>query len=298
MKEKKMNVLLKRKGFIAALDQSGGSSKKTLLNYGISENEYKDEEEMFLKIHDMRKRIIMSPVFSKDKILGVILFKNTMERKIEDLYTADYLWNKKEILSFLKIDLGLDTLKNGVQLLKDIPNIDETLELSLKYNIFGTKMRSVIKEANEEGIKALVNQQFSLAKVISSYGLIPIIEPEVDINAKDKAVCEELLLNEVKNELKKLDSSVNVIFKFTLPTKENFYDELLTYNNVLKLVALSGGYERDIANSKLKNNKNMIASFSRALLEGLSIKQKENEFDNVLNETINSIYDASINKIE
>ena len=296
MKEKQIEILLNRKGFIAALDQSGGSSKKTLANYGILESEYSSETEMFDKIHEMRSRVITSEVFTKDKILGVILFQNTMERKIEGEYTADYLWNQKEIISFLKIDKGLCELENGVQLLKEIPDLEETLELALKRNIIGTKMRSVIKEYNEEGISSVVKQQFDIAKQISKKGLIPIIEPEVDIYAIEKFGCEQKMLEYIKDELDKLDKNVKVMFKFTLPEVPNFYDELLEYPNVVRIVALSGGYTRDKANNKLKENKNMIASFSRALLEGLNANQSNEDFNYTLEETINSIFNASVNK--
>ncbi|MBE6139965.1 MAG: fructose bisphosphate aldolase [Firmicutes bacterium] len=294
MKEEQMNILKSRKGFIAALDQSGGSSKKTLANYGV--NSYETEEEMFEQIHKMRSRIIKSKVFNKDRILGVILFQNTVDRKIDDEFTADYLWNQKKILSFLKIDLGLEEEKDGVQLLKNIPNLEQILKNAQNKHIFGTKMRSVIKEVNEKSIEKLVEQQFYLAKKISSFGLIPIIEPEVDIYAIEKFGCEQILIKCIKKQLDNLDENIKVIFKFTLPEKENFYDELLNYPQVLKIVALSGGYSQQKANQLLKLNKNMIASFSRALLENLNVLLTEEEFDNILNQTIQNIYDASINK--
>ena len=294
MKEEQMNILKSRKGFIAALDQSGGSSKKTLANYGV--NSYETEEEMFEQIHKMRSRIIKSKVFNKDRILGVILFQNTVDRKIDDEFTADYLWNQKKILSFLKIDLGLEEEKDGVQLLKNIPNLEQILKNAQNKHIFGTKMRSVIKEVNEKSIEKLVEQQFYLAKKISSFGLIPIIEPEVDIYAIEKFGCEQILIKCIKKQLDNLDENIKVIFKFTLPEKENFYDELLNYPQVLKIVALSRGYSQQKANQLLKLNKNMIASFSRALLENLNVLLTEEEFDNILNQTIQNIYDASINK--
>ena len=294
--QEKLEILKSRKGFIAALDQSGGSSKKTLANYGISEESYHTEEEMFNLIHEMRKRIISNDNFTSDKILGVILFNHTMNNKIDDEYTADYLWNKKKILSFLKIDKGLDEEKDGVQLFKDIPNLEKDLKLALERNVVGTKMRSVIHEVNSEGIKRVVEQQFKIGKIIASFGLIPIIEPEVDIYAIEKFGCEQILKEEIKAALAKKENNYPLIFKFTLPEQANFYDELLKYDNVLKIVALSGGYTKEKANKLLKENKNMIASFSRALLEGLNVNQTDLEFSKCLKENIDTIYDASINK--
>ena len=294
--QEKLEILKSRNGFIAALDQSGGSSKKTLANYGISEESYHTEEEMFNLIHEMRKRIISNDNFTSDKILGVILFNHTMNNKIDEEYTADYLWNKKKILSFLKIDKGLDEEKDGVQLFKDIPTLEDDLELALKRNVIGTKMRSVIHEVNSEGIKRVVEQQFKIGKIIASFGLIPIIEPEVDIYAIEKFGCEQILKEEIKAALAKKENNYPLIFKFTLPEQANFYDELLEYDNVLKIVALSGGYTKEKANKLLKENKNMIASFSRALLEGLNVNQTDLEFSECLKENIDTIYDASINK--
>ncbi len=294
--QEKLEILKSRNGFIAALDQSGGSSKKTLANYGISEEKYNTEEEMFNLIHEMRKRIISNDNFTSAKILGVILFNHTMNNKIDDEYTADYLWNKKKILSFLKIDKGLDEEKDGVQLFKDIPTLEDDLELAIKRNVIGTKMRSVIHEVNSEGIKRVVEQQFKIGKIIASFGLIPIIEPEVDIYAIEKFGCEQILKEEIKAALAKKENNYTLIFKFTLPEQANFYDELLEYDNVLKIVALSGGYTKEKANKLLKENKNMIASFSRALLEGLNVNQTDLEFSECLKENIDTIYDASINK--
>lgn len=293
MNNEKYKIIKNNKGFIAALDQSGGSTAKTLELYGIDKDKYENEEEMFDLIHDMRTRVIKSKSFSNKYIIGVILFKKTMNSKIDDEYTADYLWNKKRIVSFLKIDNGLDDLSNGVQLMKPIHDLDELLEIALKRNIFGTKMRSVIKEDNPEGIKLVVDQQFELAKKIAAKGLVPIIEPEVDINAVNKEKCEELLKNEINKHLNNLDSNINVMFKFTLPVEDNFYQKYLKHPNVVRVVALSGGYPRDIANKKLHKNKGMIASFSRALLEGLNINQNQKEFDSYLLSTIKSIYKAS-----
>lgn len=296
MNKEQMDILLNRKGFIAALDQSGGSSKKTLANYGILETEYNTEEEMFNLIHEMRKRIITASSFNQDKILGAILFEDTVNKTIEEMPSADYLWKNKQILPFMKIDKGLEEQNNGVQLLKDIPELEQTLEKIKDTSIFGTKMRSVIHEVNEEGIKELVEQQFALGKIIASFGLVPIIEPEVDIYAIEKFGCEQKLLKYVQEELEKEENNYPLIFKFTLPELPNFYDTLLSYKNVLKIVALSGGYERVKANNLLKENKNMIASFSRALLEGLSKEQSEEEFNLKIEENITSIYDASCNK--
>ena len=294
----KEEILEKRKGFIAALDQSGGSSAKTLKLYGVKESDYKSEEEMFAYIHQMRKRIITNPKFTSKHILGVILFKKTMESFIDDRYTAEYLWEEKEIPSFLKIDVGLEELDAGVQMLKEIPDLDALLNEALKHGIVGTKMRSVIKEYNEYGIKKVIEQQFKLAKQIMAKGLIPIIEPEVDIKAVGKEKIEMYLKEQIKIELRKLKTDQKLIFKFTLPTKINLYDELLRNKNVLRIVALSGGYSREEACDLLKQNKKMIASFSRGLLEGLNINQSEEEFTKKLEESILNIYDASFKKIK
>lgn len=292
----KEEILRSKKGFIGALDQSGGSSSKTLALYGITPDMYNGEEEMFSKIHEMRCRVITNEAFTNDKILGVILFKKTMESKINDKFTAEYLQVEKGIPSFLKIDLGLEEEMDGVQTLKDIPNLEETLDEAKKYGIIGTKMRSVILKYNEYGIKHVIEQQFKLAKTIISKGLIPIIEPEVSIEAKDKALIESYMKKVIKDELNKMKKEDYLIFKFTIPTKENFYDDLLKYKNVLRIVALSGGYTRNEACEKLSHNKNMIASFSRALLEGLNVNQTDEEFTNSLKEAIDLIYDASVNK--
>lgn len=289
----KYKVMKTRLGFIAALDQSGGSTPKTLKAYGIEENAYKTEDEMFDLINDMRVRIIKSKAFSDEHIVGVILFKKTMESKIDGEYIADYLWNKKHLLSFLKVDLGLDKLDNGVQLMKHIDGIDELLKIAVERHIFGTKMRSVIKEANEDGIKKIVAQQFEYAKKIESYGLVPIIEPEVSIDAPDKVKCEELLKKYVNEALKNLDSKTKIMFKFTLPAIPNFYQEYTKNSNVVRVVALSGGYSREKANELLSQNYGMIASFSRALLSDLRVYQSDDEFDKKLADAIISIYEAS-----
>ena len=284
------------KGFIAALDQSGGSSKKTLINYGYKEEEITDDIVMFDYIHEMRRRIITDKSFNDEYILGAILFKNTMKKDINGINTVKYL-REKNIPSFLKIDIGLDNLCDGVQLLKDIPNLDNILDEALQYGIVGTKMRSVIKEYNEYGIKKLVDQQFDLAKKIISKGLIPIIEPEVDINSINKKNIESFLKKELMRNLDKMSKDQFLILKLTLPDLDGFYDNLLSYRNVLRIVALSGGYSKDKACDLLKNNKKMVASFSRALIEGLNIKQSDDEFSEKLANNIKKIFDASINKI-
>ncbi len=288
-----IDMLSNKKGFIAALDQSGGSSKRTLANYGIKEDLITSDDVMFDYIHNMRSRIITSDAFNEKRILGVILFKNTMERDIDGVNTVKYLSNKG-IPAFLKIDVGLEDVDGGVQLLKDIPNLEETLENAKTYGIIGTKMRSVIKEYNEYGIKKVVEQQFNLAKIIMAHGLIPIIEPEVDIHANNKKQIETFMRNEILKHLDKTKKEDYLMFKFTLPEIPNFYNELLRHKNVLRIVALSGGYERNLACSKLKQNKKMIASFSRALLEGLNVDMSDEEFNGVLDKTIEEIYEASV----
>lgn len=296
MNTKQLERLKNGKGFVAALDQSGGSTPKALKLYGIDENSYSNEDEMFKLVHEMRTRIIKSPSFNSDSILAAILFKVTMNSKIDDKYTGDYLWEEKGIVPILKVDQGLDKLENGVQLMKPLTELDELLENAKERNIFGTKMRSVIKELNEEGIKAVVKQQFDVAKKISKAGLVPIIEPEVDINAADKEKIEEVLKREVVKELEALDKDTLVMFKFTIPTKNNLYKDLSDFEQVVRIVALSGGYTREKSNELLAKNENMIASFSRALSEGLNVNQSEEEYNNLLKESISSIYKASIEK--
>ena len=282
MDNKKLEVVKTRTGFIAALDQSGGSSAKTLEKYGIKKDEYQTEEEMFDLIHQMRTRVITSDVFNDNHILGTILFYKTMMGKIEGEYSADYLWNKKNIVSFLKVDKGLEEEENGVKLMKPIPDLEKQLDEANVKHVFGTKMRSVIYEANEKGIEDIVNQQFEFAKVICNKGLVPIIEPEVDINSKDKEK-----LNNWKLEDK-------IMFKFTIPTKANLYEDLYNYEAVIRVVALSGGYDIDKACELLSKNNKMIASFSRALLENLNVNQTKEEFDRELDNAITKIYNASI----
>ncbi len=293
MDEKKLDIMMNRNGFIAALDQSGGSSAKTLRLYGIEEDEYNGEDEMFDLIHAMRTRVMKSKSFTSDKIVGVILFEQTMNRTIDDKFTSEFLWDKG-ILSFLKIDKGLAEEVNGCQMMKDIPGLDDTLEKAREKGIFGTKERSVIKHADPEGIKNVVKQQFEVAKVVASHGLVPIIEPEVDINALDKEECEEILHAEVVKELAALAPDTKVMFKFTIPSKDNFYEDLMANEHVVRVVALSGGYKMHDACERLSRNRGMIASFSRALLEGLNVNDTEEEFDNKLAASIDEIYKASI----
>ena len=284
------------KGFIAALDQSGGSTPKALLNYGVTEDAYSNEEEMFDKVHEMRKRIIKDEAFTSDRILAAILFKVTMNSKIDGKFTGDYLWEEKGIVPILKVDEGLDVEKDGAQLMKPFKHIDELLENAKERNIFGTKMRSVVKELNEESIKKVVEQQFDYAKKISAAGFVPIIEPEVDIHAKDKAEIEDLLKKYLMEKLKKLDKDTYVMFKLTLPEKENLYEELYDFDQTVRVVALSGGYSRDDANEKLRKNKGVIASYSRALTEGLNVNQTDEEFTKMLDDSIEKNYSASVEK--
>lgn len=281
-------------GFIAALDQSGGSTPKALKAYGLSEEAWHNEEEMFDLVHQMRTRIMTSSAFSSEKIIGAILFEMTMERKVSGKYTADYLWKNKGIVPFLKIDKGLAELKDGVQLMKPMPMLDELLEKAVQHHIFGTKERSVIKEANEKGIQAVVAQQFEVAKKVASYGLVPIIEPEVDIHCPDKAKAEAYLKKALKAELAQLNEDVRVMFKLTIPEVDNDYEELMKDQHVVRVVALSGGYSREVANEKLARNHGLIASFSRALVEGLSAQQSDEEFEALLAKSAESIYQASI----
>lgn len=294
MNEKQLQQMTSKKGFIAALDQSGGSTPKALRLYGIPEDKYSTDDEMFDLVHEMRTRIIKSPSFTGKKIIGAILFEKTIERKIDDKFTADYLWEEKGIVPFLKVDKGLQPEANGVQLMKDIPTLDELLKKGIEKHIFGTKMRSVIKSANEEGIKAIVAQQFDIAKKILSYGLIPIIEPEVDIHSVDKEKCEEILKKEIFANLDKLDKDQKIMLKLTIPSVEGFYSDVIAHDNVLRVVALSGGYTRADSNEKLAKNPGLIASFSRALTEGLNVDQTQKEFDDLLEESIDGIYQASI----
>lgn len=282
------------KGFIAALDQSGGSTPKALSQYGVEESSFTNDEEMYTIVHQMRTRIIKSPAFDSAYILGAILFENTMDRKIDGQWTADYLWEKKNIVPFLKVDKGLSAVENGVQLMKPIPDLDELLTRAVERNIFGTKMRSVIKEANPEGIKKIAEQQFEIGKQIFEKGLIPIIEPEVDIYSADKQKSEEILKEEIQKQLHALDKDVKVMLKLSIPTVNNFYKDLISDPHVVRVVALSGGYSKEEANEKLTQNQGLIASFSRALSEGLSAQQSDETFNATLTQSIQEIYNASI----
>jgi fructose-bisphosphate aldolase class I len=284
------------KGFIAALDQSGGSTPKALKLYGVEESEYSGDEAMFDLIHKMRSRLIKSKVFTGDRIVGAILFEMTMERQIEGIGSAEFLWNNKKIVPFLKIDNGLAAESNDVQLMKPIPELSSRIAAANKHGVFGTKMRSVINLANAAGIEAVVAQQFEIGKEIIAGGLIPIIEPEVNIKSEQKAKAEEILKTSLISHLNKLNENQTVMLKLSLPTKPNLYQDLVNHPRVLKVVALSGGYSRDDANKMLAENKGVIASFSRALTEGLSAKQSDDQFDALLDSTIQSIFDASVNK--
>ena len=294
MNNEMYEIMKDKRGFIAALDQSGGSSSKTLKAYGIPETAYSTEEEMFDLIHEMRKRVFTSKSFTNEHIIGAILFEKTMLSKVNGEFTADYLWNEKKIVSFLKVDKGLAEQNNGVKLMKPIPDLENQLDEANEKHVFGTKMRSVIYEANEKGIEDIVNQQFEFAKVICNKGLVPIIEPEVDINSKDKEKCEEILHEKIKEKLNNWKLEDKIMFKFTIPTKANLYEDLYNYEAVIRVVALSGGYDIDKACELLSKNNKMIASFSRALLENLNVNQTKEEFDRELDNAITKIYNASI----
>lgn len=280
-------------GFIAALDQSGGSTPKALKLYGVSESAYSNEEEMFDLIHQMRSRIIKSPAFTGDKVMGAILFEQTMDREIDGVPTAQYLWENRGVVPFLKVDKGLAEAADGVKLMKPMPELDALLERAVAKGVFGTKMRSVIDAANPKGIAAIVDQQFEVGRQILSHGLVPIIEPEVTISIDDKAEAEDILLAEIAKHLDGVPEGKQVMLKLSLPTKPNLYKPLIDDPRVMRVVALSGGYSRDEANEKLAQNTGMIASFSRALSEGLSADQSDAEFDAMLAEAIDSIFEAS-----
>ena len=280
-------------GFIAALDQSGGSTPKALKAYGIEESEYNDDIEMFDRIHEMRTRIITSQSFSGTRILGAILFENTMDRSIDGMGSADYLWNVKGVVPFLKVDKGLADERQGVQLMKPIDGLGSLLDKALGNRIFGTKMRSVIKSADEDGINAVVDQQFEIGSEILQAGLMPIIEPEVDIHSPEKSACEGLMRDAILRNLELLSKGETVMLKLTLPEKDNFYSGLVESEKILRVVALSGGYSREEANARMSRNSGVVASFSRALTEGLSAQQSQSEFDSLLNSSIQSIFDAS-----
>jgi fructose-bisphosphate aldolase class I len=282
------------KGFIAALDQSGGSTPKALALYGVSEAEYSGEVQMFDAMHAMRSRMVKSKSFQGDRVLGAILFEGTMDRDIDGLGSAEFLWAKKQVIPFLKVDKGLADEHGGVQVMKPMPELDALLQRAVKKGIFGTKMRSVIKLANKVGIEAVVAQQFAVARQIISHGLVPIIEPEVDIKSPEKAAAEVLLREALLAELNQQPATQPVMLKLTLPDTANFYADLVRHPSVLRVVALSGGYSRDEANRRLGENHGVIASFSRALSEGLLAQQSEAEFDALLGATIQEIYAASI----
>ena len=281
-------------GFIAALDQSGGSTPKALKLYGITESEYSNEEEMYEKVHQMRSRIITSNSFMGDRILGAILFEKTMNGEISGMDTANYLWSKKNVVPFLKIDKGLDGVNDGVQLMKPNPGLEDLLDQAVNKDIFGTKMRSVIKDDNEKGVALVVEQQFEIAKIIIQKNLVPIIEPEVDIHCEKKSEAEQMLFENLKNQIEQLTSEQKILLKLTIPDEANLYAPFVNHPNVIRVFALSGGYSRDDSNRLLSLNNGMLASFSRALTEGLSVQQSDDEFNSKLDASIESIYQASI----
>jgi fructose-bisphosphate aldolase class I len=295
--EQQLKKMKSQPGFIAALDQSGGSTPGALRLYGIKDDAWSNENEMFALVHQMRTRIITSPSFGGERILAAILFENTMDREIEGRPTADYLWNVKRVVPFLKVDKGLAAEKDGVQLMNPMSDLGALLDKAKANRIFGTKMRSVIKQANAAGVKAIVSQQFEIARQIIAAGFVPIIEPEVDIHCPEKAKAEQLLRAELFAKLKELLAGNLVMFKLTLPEQEDFYYEFVGHPNVVRVVALSGGYTRDEANDRLRRNHGVVASFSRALVEGLTAQQSDAEFNTLLDASIKSIYDASVNKI-
>ena len=280
-------------GFIAALDQSGGSTPKALGLYGIADGSWADDEEMFDLVHAMRSRIMMSSAFSGERVLGAILFEMTMDRLVDGIPTASYLWQRKNVVPFLKVDKGLSDQVDGAQVMKPIPDLDALLERAVTAGIFGTKMRSVISSANPAGVSAVVSQQFEVGHQILSAGLVPIIEPEVDIHAPDKAQAEEMLRDAILNELATVDADSPVMLKLTLPEVDGLYDVFVDHDSVARVVALSGGYSREVANERLSRNRGVIASFSRALTEGLAAGQTDAEFDAMLDGTIEGIYQAS-----
>jgi len=294
MDEQQVEKVKDGKGFIAALDQSGGSTPKALLLYGVGDDAYGNDAEMFDRIHEMRSRIATSASFTGERVLGAILFEDTMDRQIDGRDTPEYLWSVKGVVPFLKVDKGLALEADGVQLMKPIPDLDDLLARAVAKGVFGTKMRSVIKLANPAGIDAIVDQQFEVGRQILAAGLVPIIEPEVDIHSPEKAPAEQLLKAALVRQLDSLASDQQVMLKLTLPEEDGFYDELVAHPNVLRVVALSGGYSRDDANDRLARNKGVIASFSRALTEGLSAQQSDEEFDAALDGSIKAIYEASI----
>ncbi|MDQ1402127.1 MAG: fructose-bisphosphate aldolase, class [Actinomycetota bacterium] len=294
MNQQQFDKVKSGQGFIAALDQSGGSTPKALKLYGVDESAYSNDEEMFTVMHQMRSRIMTSPSFNGDRVLGAILFENTMDRQVEGKDTPSYLWDVKQVVPFLKVDKGLEDESDGVQLMKPMGGLDGLLDRANEKAVFGTKMRSVIKQADEGGIKAIVDQQFEVGRQILAKGLMPILEPEVDIHSPSKGQCEELLKAGILEQLGGLGDGQEIMLKLTLPDIDDFYADLVAHPSILKVVALSGGYSRDEANAKLARNHGVIASFSRALTEGLSAQQSDDEFDATLDKTIGEIYQASI----
>jgi fructose-bisphosphate aldolase class I len=297
LKEQYLQKIRTQPGFIAALDQSGGSTPKALTSYGIKQNAWSNDEEMFALVHQMRARIITSPSFTGERILAAILFEGTMDREIKGQPTADYLWNVKRVVPFLKVDKGLADEKDGAHVMKPMPQLSALLTRANAKHIFGTKMRSVINEANAAGIQAVVNQQFEVAAQIIAAGLMPIVEPEVDIHCPEKAKAEALLKKAITEKLNKLPEGQLVMLKLTLPEQDDLYLDFVRHPKVLKVVALSGGYSREEGNDRLRRNHGVVASFSRALAEGLSVQQSEAEYNALLDESIQSIFEASTNKV-
>ena len=293
LNQQQLQKMKSHPGFIAALDQSGGSTPKALALYGVKEGAWSNEDEMLAIVHQMRTRMITSPSFTGERLIGAILFENTMDRDIEEQPTADYLWNVKRVVPFLKVDKGLADEKDGVQLMKPMPALHALLDKAKSKQIFGTKMRSVIKQANAAGITEVVNQQFELAAEIIAAGLMPIVEPEVDIHCPEKAKAEGLLKGAILEKLNQLPQGQMVMLKLTLPEQPNFYADFVKHPKVLRVVALSGGYSRDEANNRLRRNHGIVASFSRALAEGLSAQQSDAEFNATLDKSIQSIFEAS-----
>ena len=294
MNEQQLQKVRSERGFVAALDQSGGSTPKALASYGIPQGAYSGDDEMFALMHEMRSRLITSPSFDGDRIVGAILFENTMDRRIEGRDSADYLWSVKRVVPFLKVDKGLAAEVDGVQVMKPIPDLDALLSRATGKGVFGTKMRSFIRLADDAGVKSVVDQQFDLGRQILAAGLVPILEPEVDIHSPQKGEAEAMLRAAILDHLGLLASRDSVMLKLTLPEVDDFYADLVAHPNVLRVVALSGGYSRDEANARLVRNHGVIASFSRALTEGLSVQQSDKDFDATLNESIASIFAASI----
>ena len=293
MNEQQLQKLQNENGFIAALDQSGGSTPKALALYGVGEDQYEGDEEMFARMHEMRTRIITSASFDGRRVLGAILFEDTMDRQVEGRDTAEYLWEVKQVVPFLKVDKGLADEVDGAQVMKPMPGLEPLLERASSKGVFGTKMRSVIKLANQAGVDAVVDQQFEVGRQILGAGLVPIIEPEIDIHSPEKAAAEAVLKSAVLAQLDRLSGDQRVMLKLTLPEEDGFYQELVDHSQVVRVVALSGGYTREEANARLSRNKGVVASFSRALTEGLSHDQSDEEFDAALDAAIASIYEAS-----